>query len=213
MIHHYFKSTPSHMHALAYAEHLSYVGFFLVVAFSGYAIPVPEEIILILAGYLAAQGVISLPVIIVVCIVGAICGDSLIFYLSGHGSRFTEKYHSKVEQTHVGWYIRHMKKNPSRTIFFSRFIVGMRFLNPLVSGLLKVPTDVFVLSTIFSAVIYIPVIIFLGYYFSNQIEIILHVAESVRHSIILLLVVGSAVLIFLFIKNLWKKPRGTRRRN
>jgi membrane protein DedA with SNARE-associated domain len=209
MMHHHYHNLAN---TLAFAEHLSYVGFFLVVAFSGYAIPIPEEVVLLLAGYLAAQGLIHLPIVIVVCILGAICGDSLIFYLSGHGSRFTEKYHSKVEQTHVGWYMRHMKKSPGKTIFFSRFIVGMRFLNPLVSGLMKVPADVFVLSTALSAVLYIPFIIFLGYYFSNQIETLLHVAESVRHNIILGLIAGSLILIILFIKNLWKRPRGTHKR-
>jgi membrane protein DedA with SNARE-associated domain len=97
------------------------------------------------------------------------------------------------------------EKNTAQTIFFSRFIVGMRFLNPLVSGLLRVPTDVFVLATALSASIYIPIIIFLGYYFSNQIEIVLHIAESIRHYIIIGLGIGSIILIVLFFKNLWEK--------
>jgi membrane protein DedA with SNARE-associated domain len=191
--------------ALSYVEHLSYIGLFLAVACSGYVIPIPEEIVLILAGYLAAEGIVHLPIIIIVAVLGAVCGDTLIYYLSGHGSRFTKKYHSRVEKTHVGWYIRHMKKNTAQTIFFSRFIVGMRFLNPLVSGLLRVPTDVFVLATALSASIYIPIIIFLGYYFSNQIEIVLHIAESIRHYIIIGLGIGSIILIVLFFKNLWEK--------
>ncbi len=209
-MHHHYHTMAN---ALAYAEHLSYLGFFLAVAFSGYAIPIPEEIVLLLAGYLAAQGIISLPVVVLVCIFGAVSGDSLIYYLSGHGSRFTEKYHSKAEKTHVGWYMRHMKKNPGKTVFLSRFLVGMRFLNPLVSGLLKVPADIFVSATALSAAIYIPFIIFLGYHFSNQIDTMIHVAESVRHGIILMLIAGSIVLILLFFKNLWKKPRGARKHN
>jgi membrane protein DedA with SNARE-associated domain len=197
-----------HTLGLSYVEHLSYIGFFIAVAFSGYAIPLPEEIILILAGYLAAEGIVHLPIIIIVCVLGAICGDSLIFYLSGHGSRFTQKYHSRVEKTHLGWYMRHMKENTAYTVFFSRFIVGMRFFNPLVSGLLGVPADVFVLATALSAVIYIPIIVFLGYYFNQQIDIIVRIAESVRHAIFLLLVAGSAVLIVVLFKNFWEKARG-----
>lgn len=194
--------------AFQYVEHLSYIGFFLAVAFSGYAIPVPEEIVLLLAGYLAAEGIIHLPIVIIVCVLGAVFGDFVIYYLSGHGSRFTQKYHARVEQTHLGWYMRHMKENTAKTVFFSRFIVGMRFFNPLISGLMRVPADIFVLSTALSATIYIPIIIFLGYYFSSSINTVIHLAELFRETILLLLVAGSTFLILVLFKNLWERARG-----
>jgi membrane protein DedA with SNARE-associated domain len=195
------------MNGLAYVEHLSYIGVFFTVAFSGYAIPIPEELILIFGGYLIAMGISNAFIMLAVSILGAIVGDSFIYYLSGHGSRFTHKYHDRVEKSHAGWYIRHMKNNPFWTIFFSRFIVGVRFLNPLVSGLLKVRWRTFLSATALSAAIYIPIIIFLGYFFSSEIETVVRVAESVRHLLILVLAAGSAVLIFFFITNLLEKWR------
>src|SRR2546423_1085303 len=104
------------VHGLAFVENLSYIGIFLAVGFSGYAIPIPEELILILGGYIAAEHIASLPLVIGVSVLGAIFGDMLIFYLSGHGSRFTHKYHKHVEKSHAGWYVRHMKENTFETI-------------------------------------------------------------------------------------------------
>jgi membrane protein DedA with SNARE-associated domain len=192
---------------LGYLEHVSYLGIFFAVAFSGYAIPVPEELVLILAGYLAAEHIIHLPIVVAVGILGAICGDNLIFYLSGHGSRFTQKYHDRVEKTHAGWYTRHVRDNTFNTVFISRFLVGMRFLNPLVSGLLRVRWKTFVTATALSAAIYIPFVVLVGYYFHDQIGIVVKIAESVRHLIFLGLIIGSGILIYSLLRNLLEKKR------
>ena len=45
---------------LNYLEQLSYVGLFLFVVFSGYLIPIPEEIMLLLLGYIAGVGIINI---------------------------------------------------------------------------------------------------------------------------------------------------------
>lgn len=195
------------IYGLSYVENLSYLGVFLAVAFSGYAIPIPEEIILVLGGYLAAQGISSLPLVILASVCGAICGDSLIYYLSGHGSRFTHKYQSRIEKSKLGWYFRHMDNHPWRTVFFSRFIVGMRFFNPLISGLMKVPFVTFVSAAAASAAIYIPIVVLIGYYLHNKIATVVHIAQSLRHGLFVVLIAGSLVLILLFIRNLIQKKR------
>jgi membrane protein DedA with SNARE-associated domain len=199
--------TDQVIYNLGYVEHLSYIGLFLAVGLSGYLIPIPEEVILIIGGFIAAQGITDLSTVILISVLGAIFGDTLIYYLSGHGSRFTHKYHKYVEQSHVGWYVRHMRQNPMLTIFYSRFIVGVRFLNPLVAGLMRIPWRKFVVATGLSAVIYIPCIILLGYIFHAQIYFILHIAHSVRIGILSLLAIGSAILILLFFRNLVEKWR------
>lgn len=201
--------SPDIIQGFNFISHLSYVGIFLAVAFSGYVIPIPEEFVLVTAGFIAAQGIINLPIIFLICVVGAVFGDTLVFYLSGHGSRFTKKYHKKVESTHVGWYVRHMKKNTGVTVFLSRFIPGMRLMSTLVAGLLKKPMDVFVIATALSASIYIPLVVLIGYHFNNKIYLILGIVRSVRHSVVLLFAAGALFLLFLFIKNLLEEGSGS----
>ncbi len=193
------------IYGLSYVENLSYLGIFLTVAFSGYALPIPEEIVLILGGYLAARGIVSLPLVMLISIFAGTTGDGLIFYLSGHGSRFTQKYHEKVEKTHLGWYLRHMKEHSWTTVFFSRFIVGMRFFNPLVAGLMNIQWKTFISATFVSTLIYTPVVVLIGYYSNHQIYRIIHLARSVRHFILIGFTILSIVLIIIFIRNLIQK--------
>lgn len=188
-------------------EQLSYAGIFLAIAFSGYIIPIPEELTLLTSGFLAAEHILFLPVVLFVAIAGAVCGDNIIYYLAGHGSRFTQKYHAYVEQTHAGWYLRHLRSVPFRTIFFSRFVIGMRALSPLVSGLLGVRWRIFISASFVSAAIYIPIIIAIGWFFHSQIFGLIVLAKSIREILLALFLVGSAVLISLFITNLLERKK------
>jgi membrane protein DedA with SNARE-associated domain len=195
----------SAVYGLSYVEHLSYIGFFVTVGLSGYLIPIPEEVILILAGYLAAYGAIHFQNVAIACILGAVCGDMLIYYLSSHGNKLAKKYQSRVEKSQAGWYLRHMRKDTMLTIFFSRFIVGMRFLNPVVSGLLHVKAKKFLVATSVSAIIYVPLIIFVGYHFHTEINTVLRVVHSVRNVVLVILLAGSVVLVYNFFSNLIQK--------
>ena len=53
----------------------------LVVTLGNIGLPIPEETILILAGYLAWQGQILLPLVLGVGIVSAIAGDNLGYWI------------------------------------------------------------------------------------------------------------------------------------
>ncbi len=190
---------------ISLVEHLSYIGLFLSVGFSGYAIPIPEEILLVLGGFLAAGHIASLSKVILVSFLGAVFGDIVIYYLSGHGSRFAARHRHRMHGTLFGWYLRHVEENPARTIFLSRFIIGMRFLNPLVAGLLKIDWRIFVPAAAASAALYVPAVVLLGYYFHNQIHMVIRILESVRHYIILSLIVLTIIFVILFFKNLIQK--------
>jgi membrane protein DedA with SNARE-associated domain len=189
------------IYGLQFVEHLSYIGIFLAVAFSGYLIPIPEELILILAGYMAAEGYSSLPLIIIVSVLGAIFGDTFIYYLSGHGRKFADKHTPKLTTTRLSWYADHMRKHAFITIFLSRFVVGMRFFNPLVSGLIHIPPGKFISASGLSAAIYIPIIVFIGYTSHRNIHYVLRIAHSVHNSMLYAFLGIIAVLAFVFFKS------------
>jgi membrane protein DedA with SNARE-associated domain len=184
-------------------EQLSYAGIFLGVMLSGYVIPVPEELVLLVGGYLAAQHLLFLPFVMLVGLAGALAGDGVLYYLAGHGSHFAKKYHKEAEKTaHAGWYLKRLRRSPFLTIFFSRFILGMRALNPLISGLTGVRWRTFFPASALSAAIYVPFIIGLGWLFNSQISSLIAAAESLRHILLALFIVGTAVLLPVFITNL-----------
>jgi len=62
-------------------EHWGYVAIFVFVILGNLGIPVPEESILVMAGYLVWQGELRLPLVLLVGIFSAISGDNLGYWI------------------------------------------------------------------------------------------------------------------------------------
>jgi membrane protein DedA with SNARE-associated domain len=62
-------------------DHLGYGAIFVGVALGNLGIPVPEETILAMGGYLAQRGELRLPVVIVVGFLSAVFGDNLGYWV------------------------------------------------------------------------------------------------------------------------------------
>ncbi len=54
---------------------LGYAGLFLLMLVEGVLTPIPSELIVPFAGYLAAQGTMSLPLVVLVATAGATVGS------------------------------------------------------------------------------------------------------------------------------------------
>ena len=192
---------------LGYVEHLSYLGVFLIIIFSGYLLPIPEEIILLAIGYVGAEGIGKLHILIPLCILACLIGDTLFYYLSFRGSRYTRKLLGRLSKRRLERYLMHEKLHTGAVIFFSRFIVGMRFLNPLISGFIKVPWKIFVPFTVLSAALYVPLVVGIGYYFHNTILNAVTVVAEVRHTLFIMILILAASLMSIYIHR-WFYNRG-----
>lgn len=68
-------------------EHWGYAAVFAVVILGNVGLPVPEETILTLAGYLAWRGELNGPLVVAVGIVSAVAGDNLGYWLGDVAGR------------------------------------------------------------------------------------------------------------------------------
>jgi membrane protein DedA with SNARE-associated domain len=57
----------------------SYLGIVVFLVLTGCGMPVPEEVAIVLAGVLSAQGHLSAGPALVACLVGALLGDAIIY--------------------------------------------------------------------------------------------------------------------------------------
>ena len=62
-------------------SHWGYGAIFLGVILGNFGLPVPEETILALGGYLAQRGELRLPLVIVISFVSAVTGDGFGYWL------------------------------------------------------------------------------------------------------------------------------------
>jgi len=181
----------------------SYVGAFLALFLTGVGLPVPEDIILFAAGYVTAKDFAILEIMIPVAMISILGSDTLMYGLGRRfGDRvfkwkivaylFTEKRLEKIRY----FYQRYGK----RTVFIARFTPGLRSWVYIFAGTMKMRLGYFILMDFIAAIISVPLFIWIGYYFNNEIDqIAAFVADVKEWLIVVVLVVALVLLIRHFI--------------
>jgi len=135
-------------------------------------VPAPGETMLLLASFLAySQHELELGWIIVVATIAATLGDNLGFALGYYGGRpFLERYQSifRVRASRLEQGERLFARYGAVTVFFARFIFGMRIVAGPVAGVLRMPWRKFLLFNFLGAVIWVTVISGAGYLFGQH---------------------------------------------
>ena len=184
-----------------YLEQFSYLGIFISIALSGYIIPVPEEILLLLIGYISGVGLNNVYIALLASIIGVLLGDNILFWLSRYrGSKLIDKLKRKIRKNEVMKYKNLMKQHIGKTIFILRFIVGLRFFGPFLAGSLKVRWKTFQLYNFLAFLIYVPIMVFLGFHFHKQLALLITEFEIIRHLVFLTFLTFLGFLISTFIR-------------
>ncbi len=187
------------MHEIAFinsVEQFSYLGIFIFAIFSGYIVPVPEEIILLIVGYMANVGFIHFIPAALVIIVAFVIGDNIVFRLTLKSNRFVTKFIHEVLSLKL--VIKHkelLERHIGLTIFISRFIPFLRFISPVFAGYVKAKEKTFMLFNTLAIVIYTPFMIWVGYNFHEYFNQMVNQIGKVRHVAIILLWIVIGLII------------------
>jgi len=181
----------------------SYIGIVLAMAFSGYLIPLPEDIILLTIGYLAGTGVFSLGLAIPAGIIGGLMADNILYWLSRSGSSYIEKLKRKISPERLLKYEKAMQDHGGKTIFFFRFLPGLRAFMPIIAGILNVKWVKFQIYDFLAICIFVPAMTLLGYFFHNSIGLIIGKVEIARHVIFGLIIILATAILTVAIKKVY----------
>ena len=185
---------------LSYIEQFSYFGIFILLALSGYIIPIPEEILLLLIGYAAGVGLNNIYITLIPAMLGVLAGDNILFWLSRYrGSKIIDRLKHKVRKHELAKYRHLMKKHIGKTIFIVRFIVGLRFFGPFLAGSMKIKWKTYQFYNLLAVFIYVPLLIFLGFHFHAQLALIITEVEIIRHLIFFAFLAVLVYLISIFL--------------
>jgi membrane protein DedA with SNARE-associated domain len=148
------------------------VGVALLLENAG--IPVPGETILLLASFLAySEHDLRLPWIMVVATIAATLGDNLGFALGQRGGRpLLARYQSvfRIQTSTIERGERLFARYGALTIFFARFVFGMRIIAGPLAGVLRMPWKKFALYNFLGAALWVSVISCVGYFFGRHWE-------------------------------------------
>lgn len=185
---------------------LSYAGIFGLSLLANMVVPVPEEASLLAIGYVIGIGKINPVITTAIVIVGLLTSDLVIYTLSRHGNKPLMFVYNRFFAKTVGRNPEFLDKHIVKIIFFSRFLVQLRFIGPFLAGTKKISLRTFLTYELAALFIYVPTFLAIGAYFRNRFEAIVGGLGTVRNIIFIVL---GAVLLLSFIGLVRKLFLGT----
>lgn len=177
-----------------------YVFIFLVVWVAGIGVlPIPEEIIVLSAGVGIEEGVGELFLTFAVVFISLITSDYFLFWV---GKKFGMKIlrikiiSMVISQSKIDKVQKFFHGHNKKLIFFGRFVSGLRSISFFSAGMSKVKPAVFLWIDTLASLIYIPVLLFLGYRFSYDIARISEGMTKTYHAIEVVIIVSIIVWFF-----------------
>lgn len=188
-------------------------GPFLILLACGLGVPIPEDIVLIVAGVLASEGGRDWMPVAAVMYVGVLSGDSMIFVAGRFfGTRllalaWVRQLFSTAKQEKVEYFF---ERHGAKGLFLGRFLPGLRAPIYFSAGSMKVGYLKFLLLDGFAAAISVPVFVWLGHWlwarFHADIEAF-HRALDRTQSYALVVSIIIAVLACAGAVWLWRRHR------
>lgn len=168
----------------------SYLGIFVFLVLTGCGMPIPEEVALVLAGVLSAQGKLEAPWAFAACLSGAIVGDLVMYAIGYHFGHNLLSRHPRIAR------FLHAEKEPQfekslerhgfKALLLSRFLVGVRGPAYIAAGVVRMPLRRFILCDLVAATLVVGLFFGASYYFGERMASMIHDAERTVTLIVLL---------------------------
>jgi membrane protein DedA with SNARE-associated domain len=183
---------------------MGYPGIFLLMAMESSVIPIPSELVMPPAGYLAQQGQMSMALAILCGTTGSLVGAYANYFAAHYLGRplllkygkyvlITEEKFAKVE----GFFLKHGEIST----FIGRLLPVVRHLISLPAGLAGMSHLKFCLYTLLGAGTWVTVLTFIGYFIGSNQDLIMKYSH---HALFAVLIV-SAIIVFIYVKLQRKK--------
>jgi membrane protein DedA with SNARE-associated domain len=183
---------------------VGYPGIFLAMLVEGIVTPIPSEIIMPFAGYLASQGQFNIVLVIFIGSLGAVLGSTGAYYIGySLGRPFIRKYgkYFRLKEEHIikaeDWF----EKYGDVAILIGHSLPGTRSFISFPAGIGKMRLRNFLIFTFAGAMIWNTFLALLGYFLG---EAVFDLAETFEFFDIVVLLSVLLVLVGYF---LWKRKR------
>jgi membrane protein DedA with SNARE-associated domain len=181
-----------------------YRGIFICIFMGNLGIPVPEELVLVVAGALAGRKDLDLATLYVVAILSAVTGDSCGFLAGRTGGQqvfewLAGKFHFvRRRYQHLQTFFQ---AHGNSAVFLARFVMGARFMAGPMAGAAGMPFWSFLGWNLLGACVWCFLVITLGYFVGNQLDWVVHLVEEGGHWIAVAVFLAVVVTVCL----LWRR--------
>jgi membrane protein DedA with SNARE-associated domain len=181
--------------AIEFVENWGYPAFAILLGATGFGSPIPEDLLLLTAGYLISADVFTWRVALPLALAGVIGSDCILYWL---GSRM---------RTHSTRWLRRLVR-PGRlrvatkrfrhghiAVFVARLVPGTRAITFLSAGVQRVPFYRFVIFDALGAAIWVPLILVVGAQVGQEIGGIERLFSRVANFVWVLILLATVLAV------------------
>jgi len=151
------------------------------------------ETLLVLAGFAAHRGYLSLTVVVLIAFVAGALGDQVLYFVGRH---FGPRLFARFPKLHPQFLIfaTKLRRHEIPVIVGVRFMYGFRIIGPLVIGASHVSPQRFVPFNLLGALMWALIIASAGYVFGETLRLVLRDLGDYELAVVLAVVAVAALL-------------------
>jgi membrane protein DedA with SNARE-associated domain len=176
-----------------------YPGVFLLMAGESACLPIPSEVVLPFAGYVAFQGTLGLVTVVLVATIGQVAGALAAYYVGAFGGRPLVVRYGKyvlLDTAHLEMAERWFDRWGSKAIFASRLLPIVRTFIAFPAGVARMDVKRFVAYTFIGSLPWTFALTYLGYRLGPHWERILGYFEKLDVVVAAVIVAGIVYLVY-----------------
>ncbi len=174
-----------------------YPALLVMLLLTGVGSPVPEDVLLLGAGYLASAGVLDWPGVFIVCCFGVVASDVMLYaagrHLVWHSERWPEGHFLSPARLHraTNWFDRwgHV------LVLIARLVPGTRAVVFVTAGIRAVPLKVFLGYDCIGAFLWVPAILTIGHVAGDRIGGLSELAELLNQETVWVVAFAATLLL------------------
>ena len=174
-----------------------YFGVFGLMVLNATAIPIPSEVTLPFAGFLANQGGLSLPLVIFTGILGDLTG-SVIGYSIGYFLEealllnLIKKYGKIILVTEHDYEkaTKWIKKYGTPVVFIGKMTPGVKSFISVAAGITEIKFVKFVIGNLLASLVYVSAVSYVGFYLGSKWNILGGYFRKFEVLIVILIILG-----------------------
>ncbi len=182
----------------------TYITLFIFLLLSGLGLPLPEEVPLLLAGYLASHQTANFWIVIVVGLAGALASDMLLFMATHRWRSHIFRWRwmrATIRPRHLVIARRQFHNHGLKIVIVARWLPALRSAICLTAGLTGISFWRFMLVDATAACITVSTSVMLGYYAGAHIGRLISGFKRAEHIVLMILIVAAVVAVL--VRFLW----------
>jgi membrane-associated protein len=132
-----------------------------------------------------------------ICLLAVLGGDTIAFFFGRRygrrvlASNLARRYFTPKRQLRTRAYFR---KFGSKVVLVGRFTPGLRFTIFFTAGTLHVRAATFFIYDFVAAAFSVPVLVYVAYFFGEQIDNVIKYARRTEHGILVAILIAAAIV-------------------